>query len=274
MIKMMTDNDFPNFKLWEFKDKHGLGNGIYYSLGKVLQDLRDEHGSITLSNAYRCPECNALVGGASNSAHLLGAAADFRIDSGYQDNLQNRMALVTQLRKTYNVHFAYCQVDNNTIWDGYNYINTKCNMNTYIHVDTNPIYTFNIKDITDSSCKIDLGNCDEFDYAKYSLNGIEAKDLPITGIIDNLESDKMFTIKIILRIKGSNDWIETETLHFHTKEKITVNIPKNEEMVKVNIITPSLPKEPLNEPKNAKKEHKNILEIIIDLIIKIFTYKR
>lgn len=268
MKKLMTDNDFPNFKLWEFKCKHGIGSGIYYSLGKVLQDIRDEYGSITISSGYRCPECNVQVGGASDSAHLLGAAADFRLDSGYQDNLDNRMKLVTQLRKTYNVHYAYCKVDDNRIWDGYNYVNSRCNMGVYIHVDTNPIYTFNIKDITESSCTIDLGNCCEFDYAKYSLNDNEAKDLPINGIINNLESDKMYKIYVILRLKGTNNWIETERLNFHTKET-----PKNEDLVKVNIITPSLPKEPLNELKKAKKEHKNILEKIIDFIIKIFTYK-
>ena len=187
MIKYMTDKDFPNFKLWEFKDKHGLGNGIYYSLGQVLQDLRDEYGSITLSNAYRCPECNALVGGASNSAHLLGAAADFRIDSGYQDNLENRKKLVTQLRKTYNVHYAYCYVDDTHIWDGYTLVNARSNMGTYIHVDTNPIYTFRVSDITESSVKVSfLPDRDSFDYAMYKLDNEEYQNLPIDNIIKNL----------------------------------------------------------------------------------------
>ena len=32
---------------------------------------------MTITSGYRCPELNAAVGGASNSAHLFGCAADF-----------------------------------------------------------------------------------------------------------------------------------------------------------------------------------------------------
>lgn len=34
---------------------------------------------IIISSGYRCPELNAAVGGAANSAHMYGRAADFRV---------------------------------------------------------------------------------------------------------------------------------------------------------------------------------------------------
>lgn len=273
MIKYMTDNDFPNFKINEFKCLHGVGSGIYYSLGKVLQDLRDEYGSITISSGYRCPECNAVARGASNSAHLLGAAADFRIDSGYQDNLENRKKLVTTLRKTYNVHYAYCKVDDTHIWDGYTLINSSCNMNMYIHVDTNPIYTFTMSDITKSSVKVSfLPDRDSFDYAMYKIDNEDYQNLPIDNIIKNLEPGKTYKIKLKLRFTGSNSWIETEELLCTTKE--VQETPIKEEKEDNNIITPDKREKLENEPLNEEiKANKNIIQLIIEFIIKIFKFK-
>lgn len=43
----------------------------------VLQPMRDKHGAPLLVNSgYRCPEVNKIVGGAQNSQHMLGEAAD------------------------------------------------------------------------------------------------------------------------------------------------------------------------------------------------------
>lgn len=43
----------------------------------VLQPIRDEWGdSIVVSSGYRCPKLNAAVGGAKNSQHIYGTAAD------------------------------------------------------------------------------------------------------------------------------------------------------------------------------------------------------
>jgi len=42
----------------------------------LLQPLRDALGPIYISSGWRCPELNTLVGGVSDSWHLLGEAAD------------------------------------------------------------------------------------------------------------------------------------------------------------------------------------------------------
>lgn len=46
-----------------------------------LQPLRDKLGKpIIISSGYRCPKLNKLVGGVSNSQHLLGQAVDFKVN--------------------------------------------------------------------------------------------------------------------------------------------------------------------------------------------------
>tara|TARA_R110000796_G_scaffold230856_2_gene348614 strand:+ start:106 stop:435 length:330 start_codon:yes stop_codon:yes gene_type:complete len=50
-------------------------------LASNLQVLRDVVGRLDLTNAYRCKEHNADVGGSVNSQHLLGKAADVKSDT-------------------------------------------------------------------------------------------------------------------------------------------------------------------------------------------------
>ncbi|MBQ9654955.1 MAG: peptidase M15 [Prevotella sp.] len=47
----------------------------------VLEPLRRRFGVIRVTSGYRCQELNRLVGGASNSQHLLGEAADLHVGS-------------------------------------------------------------------------------------------------------------------------------------------------------------------------------------------------
>lgn len=48
---------------------------------KVLEPLRQQFCEpVTISSGYRCPELNRLVGGARNSQHLTGEAADIYIE--------------------------------------------------------------------------------------------------------------------------------------------------------------------------------------------------
>lgn len=54
-----------------------LLNLIFY----VLQPLRDKLGKpIIINSGYRCKALNCKVGGVANSQHLLGQAADIRIN--------------------------------------------------------------------------------------------------------------------------------------------------------------------------------------------------
>lgn len=48
-------------------------------VNNILQPLRDYMGIPGIINSgYRCPKLNAKVGGASNSAHMLGTAVDIQ----------------------------------------------------------------------------------------------------------------------------------------------------------------------------------------------------
>lgn len=296
MIKRVQDNEwgtvFKNFRKDEFKCRHGVGNGIYYSLLEVMQNLRNKYGSITISSGYRCPSCNASVGGDPNSAHLKGGACDFRIDSGWQDNLQNRMKLVTELRNTYNVHYAYCKVDENRIWNGYDYVWVHCNMGTYIHCDTNegyypiPIKKFNLDEIGEDYVKVSFEPSDNvkdaYDWATYSLNCADFVNLPTSSVINGLEPNTTYKIKIKLRVKGTPLWVESEELEFTTKEphiepkgedspitlpdtETSQNKPQDEELEKIVSVY-----QPINEAKEKIVEKKkSILTIILEFIVEL-----
>ena len=60
----------------DLKSLDNLLNLIFY----VLQPLRDKlKKPIIISSGFRCAHVNQLVGGAINSQHLCGKAADFKV---------------------------------------------------------------------------------------------------------------------------------------------------------------------------------------------------
>ena len=75
----MTDLS-DNFSRSEFACKCGCGQDtVDAQLLDILQDIRNEFGPVTITNANRCPVHNAAIGGSSNSQHLRGRAADIQI---------------------------------------------------------------------------------------------------------------------------------------------------------------------------------------------------
>ena len=42
----------------------------------VLEPIRERFGALRVNSGYRCPTLNKLIGGAPDSAHLYGCAAD------------------------------------------------------------------------------------------------------------------------------------------------------------------------------------------------------
>ena len=49
---------------------------------QVLEPLREHFGTpVVISSGYRCPKLNGIVGGARNSQHMKGEAADLHIPS-------------------------------------------------------------------------------------------------------------------------------------------------------------------------------------------------
>ena len=81
----MSINNFQiskNFNLSEFECTHPNHRHVrvYDELVEKLQLLRDRlNVPLVINSAYRCPERNKQVGGADNSQHLYGKAADISL---------------------------------------------------------------------------------------------------------------------------------------------------------------------------------------------------
>ena len=71
----------PHFGSWEWRCPC-CGVLIFdEELIERLEGFRGKIGCpITITSGYRCPEHNAAVGGAEHSYHLLGQAADIRVE--------------------------------------------------------------------------------------------------------------------------------------------------------------------------------------------------
>ena len=70
-----------NFTVKEFRSSDSRIVFIHKLLPQGLQKIRDKVGnSVTLTNAYRTDSHNQRVGGASNSYHLFGMAADIYVE--------------------------------------------------------------------------------------------------------------------------------------------------------------------------------------------------
>lgn len=73
----------PNFRYNEFDCKCGCSQTKHNTeLSDKLQILRDYVGKpVIITSPYRCPAHNSKVGGASQSRHMGGNAADFIIEN-------------------------------------------------------------------------------------------------------------------------------------------------------------------------------------------------
>ena len=81
---LMTDGNrrlAPDFKVRELRCRDGSDTVMVdETLTVVLQCIREHFGkAVTITSGYRTPAHNAKVGGAKSSQHLLGRAADIRV---------------------------------------------------------------------------------------------------------------------------------------------------------------------------------------------------
>lgn len=69
------------FKRKEFACKCGCGTStVDAELLQVITDVREHFGKpLVINSGHRCPKHNAAVGGAKNSVHMTGKAADIRV---------------------------------------------------------------------------------------------------------------------------------------------------------------------------------------------------
>jgi uncharacterized protein YcbK (DUF882 family) len=82
MFKVIKDIQLSkNFKLSEFVCPEGR-NEVYVDMKLIakLQQLRDLVGKpVIVLSGYRSPSYNGLIGGAKNSRHMMGDAADIKV---------------------------------------------------------------------------------------------------------------------------------------------------------------------------------------------------
>jgi hypothetical protein len=48
---------------------------------KVMQKIRDKHGSVKITSGYRCEKVNNLVGSKNTSFHIQGLSCDFQVEN-------------------------------------------------------------------------------------------------------------------------------------------------------------------------------------------------
>jgi len=70
-----------HFSREEFQCSCGCGGDtVDYALVEVLEDVREYFNTpIVINSGYRCACHNADIGGSTNSQHIRGKAADFRV---------------------------------------------------------------------------------------------------------------------------------------------------------------------------------------------------
>lgn len=73
-----------NFRLVEFASRDGADEVLVHpALVALLETVREHFGEpVTVNSGYRSPAHNRRIGGARNSRHVMGLAADIVVDKG------------------------------------------------------------------------------------------------------------------------------------------------------------------------------------------------
>lgn len=110
-------------------EEHGIDNTptkearekLVALVDNVLDPLRDMYGKpITVNSGYRCPQLNAAVGGAKNSQHMSGEAAD--ITAGSKEENKKLFELIRK-----NLSFDQLLNENDYSWVHVSYVSPEKN---------------------------------------------------------------------------------------------------------------------------------------------------
>ena len=83
------------------KPNEKMKNNLIILVKEVLQPIRDAFGQpIIVSSGYRCSKLNKAVGGAANSDHLYGSAADIHTKSDKPEDNKVLFDTICMLAKT------------------------------------------------------------------------------------------------------------------------------------------------------------------------------
>ena len=94
---------------------------LHVLVEKLLDPIREAWGEpIVVSSGYRCPELNALVGGAQYSHHLLGCAAD--LIAGNRADHRRLFKLIVQMLQTGQIRFTQLIAEDNYRWLHISYV--------------------------------------------------------------------------------------------------------------------------------------------------------
>ena len=94
---------------------------LHVLVEQLLDPIREAWGEpIVVSSGYRCPELNALVGGAQHSHHLLGCAAD--LIAGNRDDHRRLFRMIVQMQQQGKIRFTQLIAEDNFRWLHISYV--------------------------------------------------------------------------------------------------------------------------------------------------------
>ena len=94
---------------------------LHVLVEQLLDPIREAWGEpIVVSSGYRCPELNALVGGAKHSHHLLGCAAD--LIAGNRDDHRRLFRMIQQMLREGKIRFTQLIAEKGYRWIHISYV--------------------------------------------------------------------------------------------------------------------------------------------------------
>ena len=94
---------------------------LHVLVDQLLDPIREAWGEpIVVSSGYRCKELNTLVGGAKNSHHMLGCAAD--LIAGNKADHRRLFNLIQQLQQEGKIKFTQLILEDDGRWIHISYV--------------------------------------------------------------------------------------------------------------------------------------------------------